>query len=209
MLEIKTFPIGPLQTNCYIVHTDKEAVAVDPGGDPRPVLDWLQKKGLVLTHILCTHLHFDHTYGINAAQQATGALVLASPEDEFLLQKADGKGGVWGCPLVPEYSFTPLQAGELPLLGTTCQVLATPGHTPGGLSFYFPEIHSILVGDVLFYRSVGRTDFDGGSLEDLMHSIGKCLMSLPDATLVYPGHNRHTSIGDERLNNPFVSDFAV
>ena len=209
MLEIKTFPIGPLQTNCYIVHTDKEAVAVDPGGDPRPVLDWLQKKGLVLTHILCTHLHFDHTYGVSAAQNATGALVLASPEDQFLLQKSDGKGGVWGCPLVPEYSYTPLQAGELPLLGTTCQVLATPGHTPGGLSFYFAAIQSVLVGDVLFYRSVGRTDFDGGSLEGLMHSIGSALMSLPDATLVYPGHNRHTSIGDERLNNPFVSDFAV
>ena len=209
MLQIETFPLGPLQTNCFIVHSGKEAVAVDLGGEPSPVLGWLKKEGITLTHILCTHLHFDHTYGVGPAHKATGALVLASAEDDYLLQRPDGRGGIWGCPMVPEYSYTPLKAGPLPLLGTTCHVLATPGHTPGGLSFYFPAIHSILCGDVLFYRSVGRTDFDGGNLETLMHSIGKNLMTLPDETIVYPGHNRITTIGDERLNNPFVSEFAV
>jgi len=209
MLEIQTFPLGSLQTNCYVVHSDKDAVVVDPGGDPGVVLDWLQEKGLTLTHILCTHLHFDHTYGVGAIHKATGASVYASSEDEFLLQKPDGKGGLWGCPIVPEYSYTPLQAGPLAILETTCQVLATPGHTPGGLSFYFREICSVLVGDVLFYRSVGRTDLDGGNQDILMRSIGGKLMNLPDTTIVYPGHSMTTTIGDERLNNPFVGEFVA
>ena len=203
------FPLGPLETNCYLVHTDKEAVAVDPGGNPAKVLKHLRENNLTLTHILCTHLHFDHTYGIHALTAATGAPVYASEADRYMLENEMGRGGMWGLPQVESYEFTGLEPGDMPMLGTTCRVLATPGHTPGGLSFYFASIQSVFSGDTLFYRSIGRTDFPGGDQNTLLSAIRTQLFTLPEETQAYSGHGMATSIGDEKRNNPHVSDFSV
>ena len=206
-MHVADFPLGPLDTNCYVIYNDTEAVAVDPGGPPQPVFDFLKQKNLKFTHILLTHLHFDHTYGVSALVKATGAKVLASEDDRYMLESEPGKGGVWGLPEVAPYSFEGLAEGELPLLGASCAVLATPGHTPGGLSFYFPELKAVFSGDALFYRSVGRTDFPRGDSDTLIKSIREKLFSLPEETTVYPGHSEFTSVGDERRNNPFVGDY--
>jgi glyoxylase-like metal-dependent hydrolase (beta-lactamase superfamily II) len=208
-MQFEVFPIGPLDTNCFVIHTGSAAVAVDPGGPPEPVLDFLAARGLKLTHIFLTHLHFDHTYGVAGLAAGTGATVLASDKDGYMLENELGRGGVWGLPLVDEYTFTPLHPGEIALLDTTCAVLATPGHTPGGLSFYFPELKAVFAGDALFYRSIGRSDFPGGSQSALVKSIREVLFALPEETTVYTGHGDATGIGDERRNNPFVSDFSV
>ncbi len=207
-MRIAVFPLGSLQTNCYLIHNDTHAVAVDPGGDPAPVMRLLGEQRLNLSHILLTHLHFDHTFGVAALVRETGAAVLASPEDSYMLETDLGRGGVWGLPEVEPFTFAPLAAGDMELPVGACRVLATPGHTPGGLSFYFPELASVCAGDALFARSVGRTDFPGGNLKTLMDSILTVLYALPDETVVYPGHGPKTSIGDERLNNPFVGEFT-
>lgn len=207
MLQISDFAIGPLETNCFVVDNGKEAIAVDPGGNPEKVLAYLKQKNLGLTHILLTHLHFDHTFGAAELARATGAVILASDEDRFMLDSEHGRGGIWGLPLVEPYEFVPVAEGEMTLLGEKCQVFATPGHTPGGLSFYFPSVGALFSGDALFYRSVGRSDFPRGDHETLVRSIREKLFTLPEDTKVYPGHGLLSSIGDERRNNPHVGDF--
>ncbi len=208
-MQCTVFPLGPLETNCYLIYSGKEAVAVDPGGDPGEVLDFLKKNGLTLTHILLTHLHFDHTYGVSALTRATKAPVYAAEEDRFMLASSLGLGGVWGLPTVDVFDYTSITPGSLPLLGDTCEVLATPGHTPGGLSFYVKSLGAVFAGDTLFYRSIGRTDFEGGSFPVLAESIRTKLFTLPEDTEVCPGHGPSTRVGDEKRNNPHVSDFSV
>ncbi len=207
LMQIITFPIGPLETNCFLVHTDKEAIAVDPGGKPAKVVNYLNTHKLALTHILCTHLHFDHTIGIHDLVEATGAAVLASEADRYMLDSELGRGGIWGIPPVEPYEFQGIEPGEFTFLGTPCTVMATPGHTPGGLSFYFPALKAVFAGDTLFYRSIGRSDFPGGDQDALLTSIREQLFSLPDDTEVHTGHGLATTIGDERRNNPYAGDF--
>jgi glyoxylase-like metal-dependent hydrolase (beta-lactamase superfamily II) len=196
------FPLGPLETNCYLIHTDSQALIVDVGGDPSAVLEYLRRHNLTLTHILCTHLHFDHTFGVQSLIRATGATAYASDRDAFLLEER-GLG-----PQVQKYAFVNLEAGPFPLLGTACTILATPGHTPGGLSFHFPEYLAVFAGDTLFYRSIGRTDFPRGDFASLAASVRTQLFALPDETVVYPGHGPHTSIGEEKRLNPYLGSAA-
>lgn len=207
-MHLKSFPLGPLETNCYLLYSDKTAIAVDPGGDPAPVLKFLEARGLTLTHILNTHLHFDHIYGNVALQTATGAPILASPDDAFLLETELGQGGAFGFPPVQPFEFQPLAAGTHVFGDITVEVLATPGHTPGSLSFHVAEAGLVVVGDLLFYRSIGRTDFPGGNLEVLRKSIIERIFLLPETTAVYPGHGPRTHVGDEKRNNPYFGDFA-
>lgn len=208
-MPIAEFPLGPLDTNCFVIHNGKDAVAVDPGGPPGRVLDYLKEQSLTLTHILLTHLHFDHTYGVAELARVTGARAFGSEKDAYMLENEFGLGGVWGLPEVEPYTFEPLESGDLSLPCGPCTVLATPGHTPGGLSFYFPDIAAVCAGDALFRRSVGRTDFPRGSFETLAASIRTGLFTLPEETAVYCGHGPATQIGDEKRNNPFVSDFSA
>ncbi len=206
-MQVLTFPIGPLETNCYLLCLGKEAVAVDPGGDPAPLLEHLRRNGLTLTHILNTHLHFDHVFGNAALHKATGAPILANPDDAYLMDTELGRGGVWGLPPVEPFSITPLAPGEITLLGTTCQALHTPGHTPGSLTFYFPEHGKAFVGDLIFNRNIGRTDFPGGSYEALEQSVLTRIFTLPKTTVLYSGHGEPTTVGEEILHNPFFSDY--
>ncbi len=206
-MQSTVFDLGPLETNCYLIYTDTRAVAVDPGGEPSKVLDFLRGRGLTLEAILLTHLHFDHTYGVSALERATKAPVRGPEADRFMLETPLAQGGMWGLPEVEPFSFTSLAPGVFPLLGGSCTVLATPGHSPGGLSYYFPAMGGLFAGDTLFYRSVGRTDFPGGSFEELSASIREKIFTLPDETRVFPGHGPDTTVGDEKRNNPHVGDF--
>jgi hydroxyacylglutathione hydrolase len=208
MLKVTVMPLGPLDTNCYVVHSDREAVVIDPGGEAQEILSFLASEKVSLTTILNTHLHFDHIQGNADLVAATGLPVMASAKDEFLLETELGGGGMMGFPRTPSFSFTPLEEGELSLLGTTCRVLATPGHSPGSLSFYFEELGAVFVGDLLFYRSVGRTDFPGSSERELLRSVRANIFTLPEETVVYPGHGPETTVGQEKLNNPFFTEFT-
>ncbi|EFL50007.1 conserved hypothetical protein [Solidesulfovibrio fructosivorans JJ]] len=207
-MDIKTFPIGPLETNCYIAVAGSAAIAVDVGGKPTAVAQFLEEKGLALEAVLLTHLHCDHLYGVGELAGAFGAPVFAGAADASLLEIEIGRGGFMGLPQVPEFSYEPIAPGERTFLGQPCRVLATPGHSPGSLSYYFPEAGTVFVGDLLFYRSIGRTDFAGGDYDQLMASVREKIFVLPEATLVYPGHGPATSVGDEMRHNPFFSEYA-
>jgi len=207
-MEITAFPLGPLEANGYLLARGREAVFVDPGGDPGAVLRTLTEKHLRLTHILVTHLHFDHIYGVKELAQATLAPILANPKDEFLLHTEMGLGGFMGLPKVSPFDFGPIEPGETLFLDTPCTVLATPGHTPGSLSFYFPKARAVFVGDLLFYRSIGRTDFPGGDMDALIKSVREKIFALPPETVVYSGHGPATTVGEEAGHNPFFQDLV-
>ena len=206
-MTIKNFPLGPLQTNCYILAGDTEAVVIDPGGDPAEVLNYLKENNLTLTHILNTHLHFDHTVGNKALSDATGAPVLANKLDAPLLEIWLGKGGDMGVPLIDPFTWDNLEPGETKFAGFGCTIFLTPGHSEGSLTFYFPEAKVAFVGDLIFYRSIGRTDFPGGDLDVLKTSITEKIFTLPPDTQLLSGHGSETTVSDEQNHNPFFSEF--
>ncbi len=206
-MRVTTFSLGPLGTNSYIVDRDGRALAIDMGGDPAPVLEYLKAERLRLNAILITHRHFDHLYGVAALQKACLCPAFVPAGDAPLAGTEAAAGGIWGFPMVPAFAATGF-TDKLDLPGFEVQVLSTPGHTPGGVSFYFPQAGCVFTGDALFYRSIGRTDFPLGDHQTLLQSVRNVLFALPDATIVYPGHGPETSIGDERRHNPFIGDFA-
>ncbi|MBF0481150.1 MAG: MBL fold metallo-hydrolase [Desulfovibrionaceae bacterium] len=206
-MQIETYPLGPLLTNSYLLAQGGAALAVDCGGDPGPMLARLSSKGLTLSHVVLTHLHCDHIYGAAALARATGAIVLAAEEDKPLLQTEVGGGGFMGLPLVAPFDFQDLPPGETDFLGLPCRVLATPGHTPGSRSLYFPQAGAVFCGDLLFARSVGRTDFPLGDHDALLRSVREQIFTLPPQTMVYSGHGPQTSVGEEREHNPFFVDY--
>lgn len=200
-MELAEFALGPLETNCFLLHDDKKAAAIDVGGDPEEMLDYLNRRGLTLTHILLTHLHFDHVLGAGTLQEVTQARTLCNERDLPLLRGQNFSGMF---PPIASFTQENLDEGPLKLLGQNCSVLATPGHTPGSLSYYFPDMGLFFGGDVLFARSVGRTDLQGGDTRLLMRSIKEKIYTLPESTRVYPGHGPATSVGEEKRANPFV-----
>lgn len=208
-MPVATFPLGPLQTNSYIHHNATQAVAVDVGGDPQPMLEYLAANNLKLAAICITHRHFDHVYGVADLHKATGAPVYISADDDCLDGTESAQGGLWGFPTVTPFPSQPITLGNNDFGGMECQVLATPGHTPGGISLFFPAEKIVFTGDALFYRSIGRTDFPGGSHEGLLRSVKDVLFKLPEDVAAYPGHGPSTTIGDERKNNPFCGEFQL
>lgn len=207
-MAIATFPIGPLATNSYLVHETREAAAIDVGGSPEDMLAYLHENNLVLKAICLTHLHFDHLYGVADLSEATGAAVYAPEGDIQLLKTESGSGGIWGMPPVKPFGYLPLMPGKTSFAGMKCDVLLTPGHTPGGLSLYFPGENAVFTGDALFHRSIGRTDFPYGDHQMLLASVKEVLFKLPDSVKVYPGHGPATTIGEEKKENPFIGEFA-
>lgn len=206
-MRVTSYPLGPLGTNSYIADDGHSALAIDVGGDPAPMLDFLEKNGLKLAAILITHRHFDHLYGVHALQEATGVSCYIPSGEASLASSEASLGGIWGMPLVPPFRETPLETGPFTLGSFHMEVLPTPGHTPGGVSFHFPAEKVVFTGDSLFYRSIGRTDFPMGDHSTLLRSIRDRLFVLPPETVVYPGHGPQTTVGDEKEHNPFVGDF--
>lgn len=204
---LKTLTVGPVQANCYIVGCPetRAAVIIDPGDEAARILQTVAELEVTVTHLLLTHAHFDHITAAQAVAEHTGAPLALHPDDLPLLN-AGGGATVFGLPqppiLVPQIW---LNAGDVIETGTLAfSVFHTPGHSPGHVCFREANHSAVFVGDVLFAGSIGRTDLPGGSYETLMDSIAHQLMTLPDDTVVYPGHGPSTTIGAERAGNPFL-----
>lgn len=198
--------VGPLQVNSFIVgcESSKEALVIDPGEEGERILAHLAALGLQLKMIINTHGHFDHVGANHLLMEKSGAELLIHSADAELLPKAKEHGRKYG--LDVRVSPPPnqlLQGGETLSVGTLkIQVIATPGHTPGGISLLIGD--HLFSGDTLFADSVGRTDLPGGDHKTLVASIRKGLFVLPDATIVHPGHGPDTTIGREKKLNPYV-----
>jgi hydroxyacylglutathione hydrolase len=204
---VKTIAVGALATNCYIVGCEKtkQAAVIDPGDEADRILDAVREAGLKVTHVLLTHAHFDHIGAADEVVRASGAPLALHPDDFPLLQAGGGALFFDFQPPPIPGTVVSLAAGqEIGVGELTLRVLHTPGHTRGHVTFYAPAEGALFDGDVLFAGGIGRTDLPGGSFEVLLRSIGEQLMTLPDDTVVYPGHGPATTIGHERRSNPWL-----
>lgn len=205
---VKSTVLGPLQTNSYLIAhlPTREAVLIDGGAIPLELLKIVQLHELKVKYGLLTHCHFDHIQGIEEVRQMTGCKVAMHKAEEPILQAAQPAAAHWGFepPKFQKPDFF-LQDGERISIGNlVLTTLWTPGHSPGGLSFYVAELGVVFSGDCLFMQSIGRTDFPGGDFETLITSIKTQLFTLPEETRVAPGHGPATTISHEKHSNPFL-----
>lgn len=207
------FTVGPVQENCFIARADgsTRAVIIDPGDEADRILAPVRELGLEVEAVLLTHTHFDHVGAVAPVARETGAPVYVSEIERPVL--ADIMSYVPFAGIGPYESYEAdhvLRGGEqLELAGLEIDVLFTPGHSPGHLSFSIPSEQALFSGDVLFQGSVGRTDLPGGDWDTLLASIGTLVESLPEDTTVYPGHMGITNLGTERRTNPFLGELAA
>lgn len=213
-MNIKSFEFNPFGENTYILSDEtKECVVIDPApfyaNEKEALLGYLLDNGFKVRHLLNTHLHFDHIFGINLLSSRFGSSVQCHPDDLYLLDDIAGQMRLFGLqgdnvdyqPKVGNY----LNDGDVVSFGNqSLKVFHTPGHSPGSVVFYHEGEGCLFSGDLLFHTGVGRTDLQGGDYNDLMHSIKNKLFVLPDSTVVYPGHGPSTTIGYEKKHNPFV-----
>ena len=212
-LRIDTFPLGDWMTNCYVVHVHRPNQAespcwiIDAGFSPEPMIEHIRKTKLQPEQMILTHAHVDHIGGLDAIRAAWPEIPILIHRDEeaFLADPSLNLSIVLDEPIAAPPATRLLNHGDvLTLDGLSFEVRHTPGHSPGGISLYQPQEGVVLVGDALFSGSVGRTDFPTSNSELLFASIREQLLTLPDATRVYPGHGPSTTIGQERANNPYL-----
>ena len=202
------FPVGPLQCNCSIVgdETSHEAMVIDPGDNISTILAIAEKHKLQIKQIVITHAHIDHIGGAMKLREITGAPIVLNQNDHALLKMLDVQATWIGVPDPGKVEIDrSVTTGETVSAGThTAQVLHTPGHTEGSICLYFEPQKKLIAGDTLFAGSIGRTDLPGGNMQKIMRSLHGTLMTLPDDTIVVPGHGELTTIGEERESNPFL-----
>jgi glyoxylase-like metal-dependent hydrolase (beta-lactamase superfamily II) len=203
----KALAVGLLEVNCYILGDEetKEAVVIDPGGDEDEILEVLKYHGLSLKTIIDTHGHFDHVDANQPLKDATGAQIAIHEADAAMLARPSAEAMFFtGNRLRLSAADILLKEGDVLSFGNyRLKVLHTPGHTPGGISLVMEGAPLVYVGDLLFQGSIGRTDFPGGSFDDLITAVRTKIFPLGDNYTVYPGHGPVTTVGQERKYNPF------
>src|SRR5690625_1853012 len=209
-MQIETFSLGPLGTNCYVVQKDDQCLVIDPGGDAEIVEQFINDQALKPLAILLTHAHFDHIGAVDELRKKYNIDVYLHEQEKDWLEnptlngsaRALGKNGI-----VTEAPEKILTEGQLNIGPFTCEVAYTPGHSPGSVSFIFRENQFTVSGDVLFNHGIGRTDLPGGSIDELINSIVTKLYTLPKTFTVYRSHGSHTTIGQEDKSNAFTLQF--
>ena len=211
-MDVRIFAVGPVQENCYLFSRENSdrALIVDPGEEAPKLLGAIDELGLTLDGILLTHTHFDHVGAVAPVARATGAAVWVPEIEKPVLADINS--------FVPFAGFGPFEnwdaehtvsGGErLELAGFEIDVMFTPGHSPGHVTYSIADEQVAFSGDVLFEGSVGRTDLPGGDWPTLLDSLRTLVEALPDETTVYPGHMGVTTIGAERSSNPFLAELA-
>lgn len=211
-LEIVSFTLGPAQTNAYLLADPqtKEAAVIDPSWDGHLILAEAQKRAWRIAHLWYTHAHFDHIGGAAAIADGLNPLPLVAlhPADH-ILWRSGGGGRMFGLSIDPgPEPAIDFAHGQILRLGcNTFEVRHTPGHTPGHVVFYCAAESLCFCGDLIFAHSVGRTDLPGSSWESLVASIREQIYSLPENTRLLSGHGPETSVGEEKVSNPFVQEF--
>ena len=205
-MKIIAMEVGLIGTNCYLVINEeqKTGVVIDPGGDAEQILEKIRQKGIAIEAIFLTHGHSDHIMAVDEVREATGAKVYISEADAGMLTKASSNLSIY-MGAGREFKATDefLVDGEtITAAGLKFQVVATPGHTKGGVCLVCGD--TVFCGDTIFSESIGRTDLPGGSYSQILHSIKTKILVLPDELKLLPGHGPATTIGWERRRNPFL-----
>ena len=206
-IKVESYVVSDFGTNCYfVINTQtKEMLVVDPGDNAQMLADTIEKEQLKPMAVLLTHGHLDHAGAAEAlAEKFDIKIYIHESEKETLQDSRMNLTAAFGAAKVFRADVFVTDEEVLELLGCNIKVLFTPGHTPGGCCYYFKEQKILFSGDTLFCESVGRTDFPGGSSSTLIRSIREKLLNLPEDVKVYPGHMSQTSIGTEKMYNPFI-----
>ena len=207
MIKIESRVLGPVATNCYLIINldNNESIIVDPADSPESIYDMVVRSASRPQAILLTHGHFDHIGAANEVREHYGIKIYASCDEEKLLASpARNLSNAYGMSLRVIADVLHNDGDILELAGLKIKAIHTPGHTVGGCCYYFPYEDVIFTGDSLFCGSIGRTDFKGGSMSDLVRTVKEKIMTLPEHTEVYPGHNDTTTIENERMYNPYL-----
>ncbi len=210
MMQIYPLVVGRLQTNCYVLQSGNESVVIDAGDEADRILSFLKDLKIRPKLIIATHTHFDHVLAVQALRSATGAPFAIHKQDLLMLESMQERvHRFMGLKVPPPPKADRFLAhGDVVKVGDeTMHVLHTPGHSPGSISLAGKGY--VFTGDALFNQSIGRTDLPGGDFDALIRSIKDQLFQLEDETMVYPGHGPETTIGDEKLANPFVGKTAI
>ena len=212
-MKVSRFTFNMFGVNTYILWDDisREALIVDPGmineNEQKEIKAFLDANNLNLKHLINTHMHIDHAFGISYVKENYNLKLECNLEDQFLAQRLNEQANIFGLP-IPMSDLQidkDLKDGEKIQLGDEhISILHVPGHSPGSVVLYAPQSNFIISGDVLFNTSIGRTDLPGGNYAQLINAINNKLMTLPDDVIVYPGHGPETSIGYEKQNNPYL-----
>jgi len=206
-VKITSFALGDYQTNCHVVTDGDDCWVVDCGYAPEPLIEHILREDLRPSSILLTHCHADHIAGLDQLRETIGNVpVYCHPiEKDWNMDPTFNLSGFAGTPITVTPPDGYIEEGdELTLGSSSWRILHTPGHSPGSICFIHDESNQAIVGDTLFAGSIGRHDFPTSKVEDLRHSIQTVLMSLPDEMHIYPGHGPSSTIGQERITNPFV-----
>ena len=211
MLSLKAFTFNPVQENTYVLYNEKkECCIIDPGcyfAEERELLkDYIDKSGLEPVLLLNTHCHLDHVFGNKFVHETWNLTLHIHEKEKLMLQRAPIAGKTWQLPFDNyEGDLLFIKEGETIKVGEEeLEIRFTPGHSPGSVIFYHEAGGFVIGGDVLFNGSIGRTDLPGGDYDTLINSIQTQLFTLPDETKVYSGHGSLTTIGFEKMNNPYV-----
>lgn len=212
IMELKRFIVNPIQVNCYLLWDEsKEAVLIDCGAwfpkEREAIKEFILSKGLTLKHYLNTHLHFDHIFGNAFIEETFGVKAEANDADwpwAANIKERVARFGIQYEETVPELGRV-LNDGDEVTFGThRIVVMAVPGHSPGSLVYYVPEENMLFSGDALFHGSIGRTDFPDSNHYQLVTTLRKNILTLPEETVVYPGHDRETTIAFEKMYNMYL-----
>ncbi|WP_290771080.1 MBL fold metallo-hydrolase [Anaerofustis sp.] len=205
-MDIKAFQLGPVGTNCYILTKNGHSIIIDPGHNDERLLDYIKKENLNIEKILLTHGHFDHIAGVDMIRNEIGAKVYIHEQDNEMLLNPNKNGSA----LMMGMNITIKDADEfvyddekIDFEGSTIEVIYTPGHSKGGVCYKIDDAGVIFCGDTLFYRSIGRTDLYGGSIEELESSIRNKIYTLNKNYTLLSGHGEATTIEDEKKSNGF------
>ena len=213
MLSIKSFEFSPLQENTYIIYNDvNECIIIDPGcysdAEKDELVRYIHQNKLNPTLLLNTHCHLDHVFGNKLVAEKYNLTLHLHKNEEVVLKQAPISGLMYNVPF-DNYAgdFILLEENEVIKFGEDeLTVLFTPGHSPGSICFYSKQYNFVIGGDVLFKNSIGRSDLPGGNYETLIQSIKQKLFTLPNDTIVYSGHGPKTTIGQEKMTNPYLQD---
>ncbi|VAX20603.1 MBL-fold metallo-hydrolase superfamily [hydrothermal vent metagenome] len=213
-MNIKIFVFSPFQENTYVIwdETTKESCVIDPGcfnnSEEEELKNFIISNELTVKYLINTHCHIDHVFGNQFVKDTFSPKYLASEDDIPLLEKAVEQGKQFDLPVkaspMPDEYLN--EQNTLTLGNIKCKLLFTPGHTPGEYCIYFPSENICITGDVLFKGSIGRTDLWKGDFNILMNSIKTKLLTLPEETVIYPGHGGSSTIGNEKISNSFLQD---
>lgn len=212
MIHIEVFPFNPFQMNTIVLWDDtNECVIIDPGmhisTEEQQLVDFITEKNLKPVELLLTHAHIDHIIGCAFIADKYKLKLKAHSDGNFFLKDAEAYGSTFGITIdkvIPVESFI-VDGDEVKFGDSVLKVLFTPGHADGSVCYYSAPDNMVVTGDVLFNQSIGRTDLPTGDYDKLQKSIWEKLFTLPDSTVVYPGHGPSTTIGNEKTHNPFVA----